>query len=201
MRTTFAKFVASAALLLMSRDVLGQGDDRYQLIMLSGVHRPVDKEVQNMYGSGPLVQLAVTAPLGERGRLRLTANYFRRDGDPYYQADDFDAGDAGEISLTGVSLNIETRGPTVYNPRLYIGAGLVYLFGTEKVRHLATSRGDGLGVCVSLAPEVRLSQRFSIAAEAGLRLLEVMFQSGKDRYRFNFSGGSLLIGLAVHFGG
>lgn len=196
-----ATLAVLAGWLLTPPNLFGQSDDRWQLIVLSGVHAPAAREVQNMYGSAPLLQLAAAVPLGERGRLRLTANHYRRAGDPYYEAEDFAAGDAGELVLTGVSLNIETRGPTARNPRLFVGAGVVYVFGREKIRGLATSHGDGLGVCAALAPEVRLSRKISLAAEAGFRLLEVTFQNGRDRYRFNLSGGSLLIGLAVHFGG
>ncbi len=201
MRATCAKLTVLAGFILMPLNLFGQNDGRWQLLMLGGVHAPADNEVQNIYGSGPFAQVALAAPLGERGRLRLTANHFRREGDPYYQADDFDAGNAGKLTLTGVSLILETRGPTARNPRLFVGAGVVYVFGSEKISGLATSYGDGLGLCVGLAPEVRLSERFSLAAEAGYRLLEITFHSGKDRYRFNLSGGSLLIGLAVHFGG
>jgi hypothetical protein len=195
------KTIVPVGIVLLPLNLSAQNNGRWQLLLLGGVHAPGAEEVQNIYGNSPFAQVGLAAPLGERGRLRLAANHYRRDGDPYYQAKDFYAGETGELALTGLMLMLETRGPTAHNPRLYAGAGVVYVFGTEKIDGQPTSTGNGLGLCVALAPEMQFSKRISLAVEAGYRLLEGAFENGKDRYRFNLSGGSLLIGLAIHFAG
>ncbi|MFQ6113312.1 MAG: hypothetical protein ACE5NG_04380 [bacterium] len=180
--------------------LFGQDEPRFQLIALGGVFSPIDNEIQNIYGGGPTGQIALAASVGEYGRVKFGGNFFNRSGDPFYQSRDFDAGDPAELTLTGLSLSLEANPLTAGYPRLYFGAGVEYVFGKEEITGQESGDGGAIGARLSVTPEFRLSQRISFIAEAGYRFLELTFKSDRDRYRFNLSGASLLLGLGYNFG-
>jgi len=185
---------------LVPLQLFGQTNNRWQLIVLGGVYSPIDDEIQNVYGDGPTGEFALAAPVGRSGRLKFGASFFTRKGDPFYKSDDFDAGDAGELTLAGPSLSFETHVLTAGYPRLYFGAGVDYVFGREEITGQETGNGEAIGAHISLTPEFRLSNRILFLAEASYRFLEITFKSGRDRYRFNLSGASLLVGFSFKFG-
>ncbi|MCG8603452.1 hypothetical protein MJD09_00420 [bacterium] len=188
-------------LVLMVPSTIFAGDgDRWQLLALGGVFSPIDKEVQNIYGASFTGNLAITAPLGKRGRIRLGGNLLERQGDPFYQSRDFYLPDAGKLSLRSISMTLETHARTTGNPRLYIGGGVDYFFGREKLNGLDTSEGGAIGAHLSLTPEVRVTSTVALVAEASYQFLEITFKTGRERYKFNLSGAKLLAGLAFQLG-
>ncbi|NIR47312.1 hypothetical protein GWO43_02405 [candidate division KSB1 bacterium] len=177
-----------------------QSNQPWQVSALGGVFSPADDELQNVYGDAAVAKLAVGTPIGQWGRLRFATDYFNRDGDPFYQSKDFDAGDAGELTLTGISLSLQTNPLTTGYPRLYFGAGVDYVFAKEEIIGQDTGDGSAIGAHVSFTPEFRISQRLIFVTEASYRFLEITFKSGRERYQFNLSGARLLIGLGLNLG-
>lgn len=177
-----------------------QLDSRWQVFVMGGIYSPIEEEVENIYGSSFQGLLALSSPLGDFGRMKVVADFLQTKGDPYYRNKDFRAGDAATLSLRSVALLIETSGRSANNPRLFLGAGLVYAVAREKIVGVSSNPGDGIGVQFAVAPEVRLLSRISLVADAAYRFLQLTFRNDKDRYRLNLSGGSLKFGLAYHFG-
>ncbi|MFQ5641239.1 MAG: hypothetical protein ACE5IR_24940 [bacterium] len=165
-----------------------------------GVYSLLEEEVHNVYGSGPLFQLQFVAKMSKQSRLKIGGSYFRTTGNPYYSLGDFIVGDTGTLSLNSLSMVIELGGKTANNPKVYVGAGVLYYFGSENIDGHSKNNGDGLGALISLSPEFQLSGKAFLVMEAGLRLVEVKFRNDNRRYTFNLSGGTLSIGLAYRFG-
>ncbi|MFQ5639277.1 MAG: hypothetical protein ACE5IR_14940 [bacterium] len=179
--------------------LFSQSEAGYKLLALGGVFSPSDDEIRNIYGDALLGKVELAAPLSPFSRLRLGANVFSRNGDPFYQSGDFNAGDVADLTLKGVSLSLETN-PFRKNKtqvQLYFGAGVDYVFANEEILGRETGDGSAIGAHISVTPEFPLSQRVSFVAEASYRWLEITFKSGRNRYKFNLSGASLLIGLAL----
>jgi hypothetical protein len=187
-------------LFMVPSSLFAQEGDRWQLLALGGVFSPIDEEVQNIYGASLTGNIAVTAPLGKRGRIRLGSSLLERRGDPFYQSRDFYLPGAGKLSLRGVSMTLETHARTTGNPRLYIGGGVDYFFGREKLNGLDASKGGAIGAHLSLTPEIRVTSTVALVAEASYQFLEITFKSGRERYKFNLSGARLLAGLAFQLG-
>ena len=173
--------------------------DQWQIFVLGGVFSPVNDEIQNVYGDGPTAHFALASALGQRGRIKLAVNYFNQNGDPFYRSVDFVADNAGELTLTGASLSLETNPLTNKYPHLYFGAGVDYVFGKESITGLADGDGNGIGAHLSFIPEFQISQRLSLVVDATYRFLEIKFKSGRNRYQFDLSGANLTIGLGYNF--
>lgn len=166
-----------------------------QMQVLGGLFSPVSDDMQDMYGTAPLGQLYLVAAMNEQSRLKIAGNLFRKSGNPYIALDDFIAGDPARLALNSVGLLLEVGGRGTQNPKVYIGAGLLYCWGSESIDGMGSNSGDGLGGVFTLTPEFQLSQKLYLAMEASLRLIEVQFTDHNQRYRFNLSGGALSIGL------
>ena len=192
-----AKLVCAAMIvyILAPTKLLGQNEDNWQIIVAAGAHSPSEEEIQNIYGGGFIGTVGFAMPLGELGRIQFRASHVRHKGDPFYRLADFNAGEAAKLTLTGLSFTIETRTRGVENPRLHFGFGVGYVFAREKIVRVDSNNGSSIGAHISLAPEIRVSEKLSIMAEASYQLLEVTFTSGRDRYQFDLNGASLLMGL------
>lgn len=178
-----------------------QNPDAYQLIVLGGVFSPVDEVMQGAYGDGFMGQIALGIPFTEELRLRLGVSHFRRSGDPFYQFDDFDVGRAGQLTLTGIIFGLEHNTiESGYAGRLQWGVELEYVRGSEELFDRENSRGSGMGLRFSLAPEFSVSSRVSLVLEGSYRFLTLHLRRDRDRYRFDLSGASLLAGLEIGFG-
>ncbi len=188
------------SLFLIPCCVFSQDVGRWQLVALGGAFSPSDDEIQNIYGASFTGKVAVTAPLGKRGRIRIGGSFLERKGDPFYQSRDFYLPDAGQLSLRGASLTFETRARSANNPRLYLGAGVDYVFGREKINGLDASTGGAIGAHVSLTPEIDLTSTLAFTAEISYEFLELTFRNGRNRYKFNLSGARMLAGLAFKLG-
>lgn len=187
------------ALSILPSLLLGQAKG-LQLMALGGVFSPSDDEIQNVYGDGPSGKLALAVTLSEISRLKIATDLFKQNGDPFYQSDDFNAGDAADLSLTAISLAVEVHPLTPGYPRLYFGAGVDYVFAKEEIIGQKTGNGGSVGAHFSIIPEIRLGNHLSLLAEVSYRFLEITFKSDRDRYEFNLSGANLLIGLGYDFG-
>ena len=179
--------------------LLGQTEDRWQLHFLTGVYSPSEDEMQNVYGDGITGKIVFTSPIGEHGRLKFSGNYFGLKGDPFYRSRDFDAGDAGKLTLGGFSFTLETSAKSASNPKLYFGAGIDYLFGREKIIGIKASHGEAIGMHLSISPHIKLSNKIAFVAEASYQFQEITFKESKNRYHLNLSGANLLFGLAYLF--
>lgn len=186
-------------ILILPSVLLGQTNG-LQLMALGGVFSPSDDEIQNVYGDGPSGKLALSVTLSEISRLKIATDLFKQNGDPFYQSDDFNAGDAADLSLTSISLAVEVHPLTPGYPRLYFGAGVDYVFAKEEIVGQKTGDGGAVGAHFSIIPEIRLGNNLSLLAEISYRFLEITFKSDRDRYKFNLSGANLLIGLGYYFG-
>ena len=174
---------------------------RLQLRADAGIFSPLGDQVKNIYGSGPVWQLTLNAALSEQSRLKLGYARIRLTGNPFYEFADFITRNSSMITLNGLSMLLEITGKTTNNPKVYLGAGVIYEFGSEKIIGNSSNRGDGLGLIFTMSPEFRISRTLFVSVEAGLRLLEVTFQgNGRIPYTFNLSGGTLSAGLAYRFG-
>ena len=107
--------VALFTLFLVPGHLLAQSDGRWQLVALGGMFSPSDDEIQNIYGASLTGKVAVTAPLGKRGRIRIGGSFLERKGDPFYRSRDFYLPDAGQLSLRGASMTFETRARSAKN--------------------------------------------------------------------------------------
>ncbi|MFQ5649952.1 MAG: hypothetical protein ACE5IY_08415 [bacterium] len=194
------RLIVFTALLMLPAQGFAQNGGRWQVMAVGGVFSPAEDEIQNIYGDGVAGEFALALPLGASGRLKLGLDRFQRDGDPFYKADDFNAGNAADLSLTGISLALQSHALTRSFPRLYFGAGIDYVFGREEIAGQKASTGGAIGAHVAVMPEIRLNSRLSLLAEARYRFLEMTFKNGRDRYRFDLSGASLLLGLGYRFG-
>lgn len=174
-----------------------QSDGRWQVIVLGGVFAPVEDDLQDTYGTGLTGKLAFSGPLGSRARLKLAADYFQHAGDPFFASDDFIPDDVGELTVVGGSLSLEACALASRYSRLYFGAGVDYVYGRETIFD-DRSDGSDIGAHISFSPEFRFSKLASFVAEAHYRFLEIHFKNGNQRYQFNLSGPSLLVGLAFY---
>lgn len=176
-----------------------QNDTAWQLSTLGGVFAPNQTELQSIYGNGFAGSLQAAVKIGASGRLQAGFDRFQRRGDPFYRSAEFDAGNAAELTLTGLSFTLQSHALTRGYPRLYFGAGLDYVFAREKIREQGVSKGQTVGAHFSLTPELRLSRRLFLVANASYRFIEVTFKNDRSRYTFDLSGTSLLVGLAFAF--
>ncbi|MCH8874098.1 hypothetical protein IH824_15230 [candidate division KSB1 bacterium] len=185
---------------LFPLQLIAQSNNGWQLIALGGVFTPIDEEIQNIYGDAPLGKIVLSSPLGKQGRLKFGVNSFNRSGDPFYQSPDFNAGNVADLTLTGVSLSLETNPLTSGHPIVRLGAGIEYVFGKERIVEQKSGTGRAVGAHLSLTPEFPISKRVSFFAEASYRFLEITFKRDRDRYKFDLSGANLLVGLGYKFG-
>ncbi len=184
-----------ALCLLGPIQLLSQIDKSAQLMLLGGIFAPQDDQIQNIYGDSPAGQLSLAFPLGQTGRIRFGANLFRASGDPFFDFDDFDAGQAAHLLMVDLSFTLESHALTKRSPLLYFGIGIDYVFSKEEIAGVADGNGRTVGAHVSFMPEIKLSRRVSFVSEARYRFLEVDFRSGRRRYQFDLSGANLLFGL------
>ncbi len=185
---------------LLPCHVTAQNRSDWQISTLAGVFSPNQTELQNVYGNGFAGSVTAAVGIGSSGRLQVGLDRFQRRGDPFYNSEDFNAGDAAELSMTGLSFTLQSHALTRNYPRLYFGAGLDYVFARESIREQEMSTGQAVGAHLSIAPEIRLSQRLHLVARATYRFLEVTFKNDRSRYTFDLSGTNLLIGLGYSFG-
>lgn len=198
---------AAAALLLMligwmteSATAQDSRAPQWQILGFGGVYWPIQDEVQNVYGSAPHWQLTLVAPLSDGGRLRVGGSHMRRAGDPYFGTQDFNAGDVATLSLTGLSMLLELSSKAAHNPRLHVGAGLLYYFGAEEIMGHEDASGDGLGAVFSLSPEFQVTPRLIVALQTSLNLINVNFRRARQRYDLNMSGAAISLGVGYRFG-
>lgn len=177
-----------------------QSKNDWQLIALGGVFTPANEEIQNIYGDAPLGKIVLSSPLGKQGRLNFGVNSFNRSGDPFYQSPDFNAGNAADLRLTGVSLSLATNPLTSGHPIVRLGAGIEYVFARERIVAQKSGIGRAVGAHLSLTSEFPFSTRISFFAEASYRFLEITFKRDRDRYKFDLSGANLLVGFGYKFG-
>jgi len=202
----FVKASAIAAIfLLVSALQAGPGPDlknsspHLQIALLGGAFSPFENEVQRIYGTGPQGQIQLGLPLGQFGRITFGAGYFRKSGDPYYRAEDFDAGNAGRFEILPLSLRIEIAGLGGRHTKVFVGAGLDGIWVRENITGLPRSTGGTIGAHVSVHPEFYLSGPFALVTEGRLQFADVTLRTGRTRYDFNLSGVSLMAGLAYRF--
>lgn len=172
---------------------------RLQIAILGGAFSPFENEVQRIYGTGPQGQLQLGLPLGKFGRITLGAGYFRKAGDPYYRAGDFDAGNAGRFEIFPLSLRIEISGMGGGNTKVFIGTGLDGIWVRENIKGLPKSTGATIGAHLSVHPEFYLAGPFVIVTEGRLQFADVTLRAGRSRYDFDLTGVSLMAGLAYRF--
>jgi len=177
----------------------GDASRRPQISLLIGAFSPFENEVQRIYGTGPQGQLQLGMPFGKLGRVTLGAGYFRQAGDPYYRADDFDAGNAGRFEVVPFSLRVETSSLGGRNTKVFIGAGLDGVWVRENIKGLPNSTGATIGAHVSVHPEFYLNGPFAIVTEGRLQFADVTLKSGRNRYDFDLTGVSLMAGVAYRF--
>lgn len=164
-----------------------------------GLYSPLSDDIQNIYSTGAVGQVSIAASMGLQSRLKVTGNLFRKSGNPYISINDFSAGDAGKLSLNSVGMLLEIGGRGAHNPQVWLGAGLLYFWGSEAIDGLGKNRGDGLGAMFSLSPEFQISRKLFLITEASLRLVDIKFRDGNQRYTFNLSGATLSLGLGYQF--
>lgn len=173
---------------------------RLQFQAIGGVFSPVEEEMQNVYGSSSIFQLNLVAAMNEQSRLKIGASHFQSSGNPFYSLNDFLVGDVATLSMNSLSLMLELGGKATHNPKVYVGAGVIYYFGSENIEGVGKNGGDGLGGMFSLSPEFQLSNHVFLVMEAALRLVEVKFRDNNRRYTFNLTGGTLSLGIAYKLG-
>lgn len=162
-----------------------------------GIFSPLGEEIQNSYGSGGQLHVGISTLLGKKGRLRINFSRFCLAGNPFYRQTDFVTRDAATLTMHDLALLLELGGDSGLNPLVYAGAGVLYSFGYEEIPGNDRNAGDGLGMIFVLSPELQISNRLAIIAEASFRLHEATFRSdGRIPYQFNLSGGTLSFGLA-----
>ena len=193
--------IALAVWLVAGRGMAQVPAPRVQLRADAGVFSPLGDDLKNTYNSGPILQLALVTPLSAQSRLELGYSRLVLSGNPFVELTDLILSKGGTMRLHGLSMLLEFTGKVENNPKVYVGAGAIYEFGSEKIVGNNSNRGDGLGLLFTLSPEFQLSRSLFVTAEAGLRLLEVTFKgNGRIPYTFNLSGGSLSAGIAYRFG-
>lgn len=197
-RKKYTIFAGSLLLVtLASANAIGQvSKPNLHFQAMGGVFSPLEEEIQNVYGSGPILQLKLVAAINEQSRLKIGVSHFRSSGNPFYRLNDFLAGDVATLSMNSLSLILELGGKSAQNPKIYVGAGVFYSFGSENIEGVGTNNGDGLGGLFSLSPEFQLSNNVFLVMEAALRLVEVKFRNNNRRYTFNLTGGTLSLGIA-----
>ncbi len=191
-------FLAIVFLFSMLQAALAQ-EGGWQVQILGGMFAPFDEEVQNIYGSAPSLEVALMTPVGRSSRARIWTSFTGRKGDPYYLTDDFYAGNVAELRWFNVGLWLETSSPRAVHPKVFVGGGMYYVFGREKITRVSNNRGDGLGVLLGVTTDFPLSRRLSLAMQANFRFQEMVFRQRKNRYRFNLSGGNVSMGFAYWF--
>ncbi len=175
-----------------------QDADAFQLHLLGGTFSPGNDELQNIYGNGFSGKIALATDIGTKGRLKLGLSRLRRAGDPFYDSPDFYAGDASTLTLYDAILSVETDFLTPGYPKLYFGVGVNYASAKETLIGQPDSKGSNLGASLSISPEVRLVEHFLLIAEVGYRFLEMPFKSGRNRYQFDLSGASFMLGIGYN---
>ncbi len=172
---------------------------RWQLFALGGAFSPSNDALQSIYASSFTGKVALSTRLGERGRLQLGLQMSQRKGDPFYNSAGFDAGNAATLRQTGLSLLAETDLLTPNYPKLYLGAGIEYLFARETITEQPAGRGNNVGAILSVSPELRIAGHLLLLSQINYRFVEMTFRSDRTRYRFNLSGVSILVGVGYNF--
>ncbi len=198
----FWKHAAVGALCVLLSTPLFAQTKGWQVQLLGGVFTPLRGELENVYGNTPALQLALRAPLGENGRLKIGASYYGASGDPYYFARDFNAGDnTGQFRMAAIDLGVELTSAKMTNPRIYLGAGISYYYGAHEIKNLEKYTGQGLGAVFTLAPEFRVNDRVSIMLEPALRLGDLRLRGDTERFRFDVTGASISLGASYDLSG
>jgi len=174
----------------------------WEFIAIGGVFVPQDDAIDDTYGQGPQGNVALGIPVGGRARMLVGLSYFREKGNPFLDGTSrvFNGNDTATLTFSNLSLALETHALTGGWPRIYLGAGIDYVFAKDALIGLADGTGRSVGAHFSVKPQIKLADKLALVTAVQYQLLEINFKSANQRYKFDLSGTSLMAGLSYTFG-
>jgi len=189
----------SAVAFLPGSSSYAQESQRWQVFAGGGVYAPVNNSVHSVYSSGRAGSLHLGVPFGRSGRLRLGMNHFGNSGNPFPGSRDFISPKGVNLNVNGIAMALETGRSQMNNPKIFLGAGIVYLFGNETIVGNAKENGNGIGGFLVITPEITISKKVTFGISASYMFAELIFQNLSGNREFNFSGPQLKVELGYSF--
>ena len=175
------------------------------LAILMGVFSPINDEMKNIYGSAFTLGGQYCINMSRSTDILTSIGFAQKTGDPYYDDPTFSSSESSELRIVPLEVSIRQRITLMKNPSglvhrgLYAGIGLNYIWATEEIPGLLSSKGGDFGMQVFAGPQIFFTKNVAFEGEVKLLMNDVDMKYEDERYSITLSGLVIRVGLSWYY--